>query len=377
MAATETETASGRKREAQGLGALRGAQGHRLRAPATGGQGAQGSGLFDLVRRRGRRLPLLLLHPLRAHLPGRLHRAGVLPGFPEQPFDFEAARAAALTTLPGESCGAASACVMGESPGPVRARDRHEAARPGDRRHPLGLRPGGGAARHPGGLRLPAPGGPGGIAEEMRLPFLPGLRRGQLLRQFRLRPVGKYVIDVCMGTACHVAGAPLVVEAFSQELEIPVGGTTADGLFTLQTVNCVGACALAPVVRIGDDETFGRMGPTEARRLVRKLRKQEVAVMSAALSAVRAAPAKIDAVAQSRGRQGRLPGRRRQDRDPHLRRHRLPRLRPGGPAQGRRRSRWTSAGSPARSRSSRPAATASASRDPSSCCGPRASSIPG
>lgn len=56
-----------------------------------------------------------------------------------------------------------------------------------------------------------------------------------------------------------------------------MGGTTADGLFSLHTVNCVGACALAPVVRIGNDETLGRMGPTEARRLVRKLRKQEAA----------------------------------------------------------------------------------------------------
>ena len=109
------------------------------------------------------------------------------------------------------------------------------------------------------------------------LPFSRVFGVASFYSQFRLRPVGKHVIDVCMGTACHVAGAPLVVEAFSQELEIPVGGTTPDGLFTLQTVNCVGACALAPVVRIGDDETFGRMGPNEARRLVRKLRKQEVA----------------------------------------------------------------------------------------------------
>jgi NADH-quinone oxidoreductase subunit E len=80
-----------------------------------------------------------------------------------------------------------------------------------------------------------------------------------------------------MGTACHVAGAPLVAEAFSQELGISIGETTPDGLFTLQSVNCVGACALAPVVRLGNDETFGRMGPNEARRLVRRLRKQEVA----------------------------------------------------------------------------------------------------
>ena len=114
------------------------------------------------------------------------------------------------------------------------------------------------------------------IAEEMHLPFSRVFGVASFYGQFRLVPVGKYVIDVCMGTACHVAGAPLVVEAFSQELDIPVGATTPDGLFTLQTVNCVGACALAPVVRLGDDETIGRVGPNEARKLVRKLRKAEV-----------------------------------------------------------------------------------------------------
>ena len=115
------------------------------------------------------------------------------------------------------------------------------------------------------------------IAGEMRLPFSRVFGVASFYSQFRLKPVGKYVIDVCMGTACHVAGAPLVVEAFAQELEIPVGETTPDGLFTLQTVNCVGACALAPVVRVGADDTYGRVGPNEARKLVRKLRKLEVA----------------------------------------------------------------------------------------------------
>lgn len=94
-------------------------------------------------------------------------------------------------------------------------------------------------------------------------------------KQFRLKPVGKHVLNVCVGTACHVAGAPLIVEALSQELEVPIGDTTDDGLFTLQTVSCVGSCALAPVVRIGDDETVGRLTPNNARKLVRRLRRDE------------------------------------------------------------------------------------------------------
>jgi NADH-quinone oxidoreductase subunit E len=200
------------------------------------------------------------------------------PEFPEQPFDIEAARAAALATLPGESCGAASACVMGEKPAAVQVPIDLKLLDPVI----AGIRSGSGlieamhATQEAYGylprLALEA------IAEEMHLGFSRVYGVASFYSQFRLRPVGKYVIDVCMGTACHVAGAPLVLEAFSQELEIPVGDTTSDGLFTLQTVNCVGACALAPVVRLGDEETFGRMGPNEARRLVRRLRKQEAAV---------------------------------------------------------------------------------------------------
>ncbi len=198
------------------------------------------------------------------------------PAHPEEPFDIEAARAAALVTLPGESCGAASACVLGEKPAgfqpeiDMRLFDPVIAA----------IRSGSGLveALHAtqdayGYLPRVAL---ENIADEMQIAFSRVYGVASFYGQFRLAPVGRYVIDVCMGTACHVAGAPLVLEAFSQELEVPVGGTTADGLFTLQTVNCVGACALAPVVRVGDDETFGRMGPNEARRLVHKLRKREV-----------------------------------------------------------------------------------------------------
>jgi len=93
--------------------------------------------------------------------------------------------------------------------------------------------------------------------------------------QFRLAPVGNHVITVCHGTACHVAGAPLVTAAFSEVLGVEVGETTKDRLFTLEAVSCVGACALAPVVRIGDDETHGRMTPDKARKLVADLREQE------------------------------------------------------------------------------------------------------
>jgi NADH-quinone oxidoreductase subunit E len=113
------------------------------------------------------------------------------------------------------------------------------------------------------------------IASEMHLPFSRVFGVASFYSQFRLEPVGKHVISVCMGTACHVAGAPLVAEAFAQELDIAVGDTTPDLLFTLQTVNCIGACALAPAVRLGEDETYGRVTPQAARKLVGTIRKKE------------------------------------------------------------------------------------------------------
>lgn len=70
---------------------------------------------------------------------------------------------------------------------------------------------------------------------------------------FRLKPCGKFVISVCLGTACYVKGAELVFNKFSEELGIGDGETTEDGLFTLEISRCLGACALAPVVKIGSE----------------------------------------------------------------------------------------------------------------------------
>jgi len=78
--------------------------------------------------------------------------------------------------------------------------------------------------------------------------------------QFRLRRPGKHVIRVCEGTACHVLGIDAVRDRLSEELGIQVGGTTADGLFTLESVRCLGCCSLAPAMMI-DDETYGRVTP--------------------------------------------------------------------------------------------------------------------
>jgi NADH-quinone oxidoreductase subunit E len=86
--------------------------------------------------------------------------------------------------------------------------------------------------------------------------------------QFRLSPVGEYIIDVCHGTACHVAGAVQITEALEEELGIPDGKTTKDMKFTLSSVACMGACSQAPVMRIGD-KTYGGLTPDKTRTIIR------------------------------------------------------------------------------------------------------------
>ena len=92
--------------------------------------------------------------------------------------------------------------------------------------------------------------------------------------QFRLEPVGKYVVRICFGTACHVIGAENIADAICHELGIPLGGTTEDRLFTVESVACIGCCSLAPVITIGD-ETHGRLTPDTARAAIRDFRARE------------------------------------------------------------------------------------------------------
>lgn len=91
--------------------------------------------------------------------------------------------------------------------------------------------------------------------------------------QFRLSPVGKHIIKVCHGTACHVSGATGISEAMSENLDVPIGGTTDDGLYTLESVACLGCCSLAPVMMI-DDMTYGRLTRTKAAKITSEHSKE-------------------------------------------------------------------------------------------------------
>jgi NADH-quinone oxidoreductase subunit E len=93
-------------------------------------------------------------------------------------------------------------------------------------------------------------------------------------KAFTLKPRGKHLITICLGTACHVRGAPMILDEFKRKLGIEPGETTDDNLFTLETVNCVGACALGPIA-ISDGDYHGQMKTGEVDKLVEKLKNEK------------------------------------------------------------------------------------------------------
>ena len=92
--------------------------------------------------------------------------------------------------------------------------------------------------------------------------------------QFRLHPLGKHVIRICRGTACHVKGSAALLDTLEMELGIKAGSTTKDGQFSIETVACIGACSIAPVAMVGD--TFhGRLTVKHIPRMVKSLKRDD------------------------------------------------------------------------------------------------------
>lgn len=92
--------------------------------------------------------------------------------------------------------------------------------------------------------------------------------------RFSLRPKGKYVVSVCMGTACFVKGSNTLMDGLCQKLNIKPGQTTPDGLFSIDEVRCVGACGLAPVFMI-NDEVYGKATPSLLNQTIDQLKAKE------------------------------------------------------------------------------------------------------
>lgn len=91
---------------------------------------------------------------------------------------------------------------------------------------------------------------------------------------FSLKPKGKHCLQVCMGTACHVRGSPQVLDRIETKLGVQAGETSPDHLFTLETVNCLGACALGPIV-VTDGEYSGQMTVQKSDQLIRTILRAE------------------------------------------------------------------------------------------------------
>jgi len=107
------------------------------------------------------------------------------------------------------------------------------------------------------------------ISEKKRIPLEHILRIATFYKAFSLTPRGKYVITVCLGTACHVKGAARIVDRLERELGIGVGETTPDMKYSLETVRCVGCCGLSPVVTVAE-ELYGNLTPTAAAAVLNR-----------------------------------------------------------------------------------------------------------
>ena len=105
------------------------------------------------------------------------------------------------------------------------------------------------------------------VAQALDMPRSQVYGLATFYRAFSLEPRGEHIIVVCTGTACHVRGAPRLVDELSRRLAVAPGGTTADRRFTLETVNCLGACALGPLVVV-DGNYHGQMSPNKVDGLL-------------------------------------------------------------------------------------------------------------
>jgi len=109
------------------------------------------------------------------------------------------------------------------------------------------------------------------VASQLKIPISQIYHIATFYKAYSLKPKGKHICNVCMGTACHVRGAPLVLEELERKLGIKAGDTTEDKEFSLSTVNCLGACALGPLVTI-DGEYFGNMNTAKVEKMLEQVK---------------------------------------------------------------------------------------------------------
>lgn len=112
------------------------------------------------------------------------------------------------------------------------------------------------------------------IAEKIEIPVSKVYGVVSFYNFFSMEPKGKYPISVCTGTACYVRGAEKILEALQKELGLKLGGVTEDGLFSLDSLRCVGACGLAPVILVGKD-VHGKVKPEDVKKIIENYKNLE------------------------------------------------------------------------------------------------------
>jgi len=107
------------------------------------------------------------------------------------------------------------------------------------------------------------------ISSELDVPLAEVYGVATFYTQFAIEPKGKHKIGVCLGTACYVRGAQLIMDKLTKELNVKVGGTTQDNLFTFEATRCLGCCGLAPVMMI-DQDVYGKLEPKKIPEILAK-----------------------------------------------------------------------------------------------------------
>ncbi len=112
------------------------------------------------------------------------------------------------------------------------------------------------------------------VSQWLGVPLIEVYSVASFYKAFRLKPAGKHVLTICMGTACHVRGARLLLDQATSQFGIEPGEVTPDGLFSIECVNCLGACALGPIVT-ENGNYHHHMTPAKLRKLIDTLSRQE------------------------------------------------------------------------------------------------------
>jgi NADH-quinone oxidoreductase subunit E len=111
------------------------------------------------------------------------------------------------------------------------------------------------------------------LSRRMNIPIARILGTATFYSQFRFEPAGRYMIRVCHGTACHIAGAEKITDTIRRSLDIQEHETTPDRLFTLERVACIGCCSLAPAIMI-NEEVYGGLTPDKVVRIIDDYKKR-------------------------------------------------------------------------------------------------------